>query len=246
MRVHFAILLARLYNSNCKQNSHMVSRIATWNLQTIHLLLRRRNRIVSKNIAYPKNILNLVVLNVLNVSLEVLFFPNNIWLHFIYFELFPFWSFLSFFPQEDISVVTFFECEINLGIASHSLVKEELTNLVVSTAAPENIYLTPCASTSSAEIDAPAYSPLVAKRRKEKSTTASHLCEQIDPEKGQVCFLFIFCSNVQKDLKKGIHFLLCFIKLFSVSTASYCKLSLLYSSYTSRSRSTLYTMSTSA
>ncbi|CAG9536437.1 unnamed protein product [Cercopithifilaria johnstoni] len=70
-------------------------------------------------------------------------------------------------------------------IASHSLVKEELTNLVANTAAPDNIYLTPCASTSSAEIDATAYSPLLAKRRKEKSTTASHLCEQIDPEKGQ-------------------------------------------------------------
>ncbi|EJW80949.1 hypothetical protein WUBG_08142 [Wuchereria bancrofti] len=71
-----------------------------------------------------------------------------------------------------------------VGIASHPLVKEELTNLMATTA-PDNIYLTPCASTSSAEIDATAFSPLLAKRRKEKSTTASHLCEQIDPEKGQ-------------------------------------------------------------
>ncbi|KAK6101003.1 putative DNA-binding domain family protein [Brugia pahangi] len=65
-----------------------------------------------------------------------------------------------------------------------TLVKEELTNLMATTA-PDNIYLTPCASTSSAEIDATAFSPLLTKRRKEKSTTASHLCEQIDPEKGQ-------------------------------------------------------------
>ncbi|VDK73000.1 unnamed protein product [Onchocerca ochengi] len=70
-------------------------------------------------------------------------------------------------------------------IASHSSVKEELTSLVAAPTGPDNIYLTPCASTSSAEVDATAFSPLVAKRRKEKSTTASHLCEQIDPEKGQ-------------------------------------------------------------
>ncbi|VDK89571.1 unnamed protein product [Litomosoides sigmodontis] len=70
-------------------------------------------------------------------------------------------------------------------VASNSLVKEELTNLVANTAAPDNIYLTPCASTSSAEVDAAAFSPLLARKRKEKSTTASHLCEQIDPEKGQ-------------------------------------------------------------
>ncbi|KAM3724106.1 INO80 complex subunit [Dirofilaria immitis] len=70
-------------------------------------------------------------------------------------------------------------------IASHSSIKEELTNLAVAPNGPDNIYLTPCASTSSAEVDGTAFSPLLAKRRKEKSTTASHLCEQIDPEKGQ-------------------------------------------------------------
>ncbi|VDO43450.1 unnamed protein product [Onchocerca flexuosa] len=70
-------------------------------------------------------------------------------------------------------------------IASQSSNKEELTGLVTAPTGPDNIYLTPCASTSSAEVDAATFSPLVAKRRKEKSTTASHLCEQIDPEKGQ-------------------------------------------------------------
>lgn len=87
------------------------------------------------------------------------------------------------------STITFMNIKlIDSGVASHSSAKEELTSLVATTVAPDNIYLTPCASTSSAEVDATALSPLLAKRRKEKSTTASHLCEQIDPEKGQVCF----------------------------------------------------------
>uniref|UniRef100_A0A0R3S1E0 NSL complex protein NSL2 n=1 Tax=Elaeophora elaphi TaxID=1147741 RepID=A0A0R3S1E0_9BILA len=89
-------------------------------------------------------------------------------------------------------------------IASHSMVKEELTDLVTNTAAPDNIYLTPCASTSSAEVDAAAFSPLLAKRRKEKSTTASHLCEQIDAEKGQACSSFIVSLNSQKCRQRAI------------------------------------------
>ncbi|VDN05847.1 unnamed protein product [Thelazia callipaeda] len=67
----------------------------------------------------------------------------------------------------------------------HSSVKGELINLVASTPVSDNAYLTPCASTSSAEVDIAVFSPLVAKKRKEKPITSSHLCEQIDSDKGQ-------------------------------------------------------------
>lgn len=51
----------------------------------------------------------------------------------------------------------------------------------------ENIYLTPCPSTSSGEVDTGKPSPSSGKRRK-KTQRPSRLCEFIDKQKRQVSF----------------------------------------------------------